>query len=256
VLECLKGGDKKENKLPSIKESQNADLSGYIPSLGPVAPEHLGVQRPRANPMIRCPLPPFGADPDDLRQFETGQVPQIRVIPLPDPATIPAPPTKTVAAPTSAATPSFIEVTNIVNLSVDAAISKLALASTPVSVNFSTGVILAGASFLTSVTMAKSFQLLSLIADQLCAVRIYGTADSQTFDNARPIDAPVAPELSNLIVTSIIFDTLPYAWGWAGRMGSNQDVTRSSTIYVSVFNTDVVDVSNINVSISYLPLES
>jgi hypothetical protein len=42
--------------------------------------------------MIRCPLPPFNADPDTLRQFETGQVPQIRFLPLSDPGSTPPPP--------------------------------------------------------------------------------------------------------------------------------------------------------------------
>jgi hypothetical protein len=39
----------------------------------------------RANPIIRCPLPPINAGPDTLRQFNDGNtdIPRRRVLPLP-----------------------------------------------------------------------------------------------------------------------------------------------------------------------------
>jgi hypothetical protein len=233
--------------MPSIKEAMGADLSGYKPSSGPVSPvspASVGVDRPKANPSLRCPLPPFNIDPDTLRQFETSGVPQIRVIPLPDAASATAAPARAVAS-ASAATAS--------NTTVTTASSTPAASQTA---TFSTGVILVGSSFMTSVAMAKAFQLLAITVDQLSEVRLYGTANSQAFDNVRPVDVPVAAEISSNIVTSVNFDTLPYTWGWQNRGGANQDSPQAVTIYVSVFNTDVVDVTNINVTITYVPLES
>jgi hypothetical protein len=213
--------------------------------------------QPRANPALRFALPPFGADVDSLRQFEGATHPQIRLIPVPLPYSFnPSPGT---SGPSLSAAAVSLQFTNVFQIATTAlANSKLALAGggfAPVTVPLVTGAIVAGDSFVGSVQMARSFQLLSLTADTQCEIRIYGTALAQSFDNARAADDPVPAEITSDIISSVSLDTAPFAWGFQNRIGANQDTPQAKTIYVSVFNTDV-DVANINISISYLPLES
>src|SRR6266702_6429600 len=85
--------------MASIQDAVAADLSEYRAVEPSRVPQEFD-GRVRANPVIRCPLPPFGADPDVLRQFETGsQIPHIRLFPLLP--TFSAATTKTAAAATS-----------------------------------------------------------------------------------------------------------------------------------------------------------
>lgn len=229
--------------MPSIKDAQGADLSGYTPMTAqlPVITRMI-TDKAKANPSRRCPLPPFNSDPDTLRQFEIGtQSPLIRVIPLPE--------VTNTAAPTFASTAASVA-------SSSSTVVPVATTLTALSVTLSTGVLAAGSSFTGSVQMKKSFQLLSLAASAVCEVRLYGTAAAQSFDNGRVGDVPVPAETSQNIISCVTFDTLPYAWPWQNKIAANQDTPQSSTVYISVFNTDVSTVSNINVVISYLPLES
>lgn len=229
--------------MPSIKEASGADLTGYesIPAPKvPVIPSMITTQF-KANPSRRCVLPSFNSDPDSLRQFETGtQSPHIRIIPLPEVNNTPAPTRATVAASTSSSSSSTNVTTSL----------------KAVSVTISTGPLAAGASFTGSVQMQKSFQLLSLTSSALSEVRLYGTKASQSFDNSRVTDAPVPAEISQNIVSCVVFDAMPFSWPWQNKIAANQDTPQSSTVYVSVFNTDVIAVTSITVTISYLPLES
>lgn len=226
--------------MPSIQEMMGADLSKYKPA--PEAPQppvvtQMVTEKQRANPNLRCPLPPFNSNPDTLRQFETGDaMPKIRVIPLPVHSAAPPMRTAAVASSSSSGSSSTVIPTTI----------------TAKSVTLNTGTLTAGSSFTGSVQMAKSFQLLLMTSDSLCEVRIYGTAASQSFDQGRANGDPVPPEITTNIVTCVSFeDTL--SWDWQNRIGANQDNPQTSTIYISVF-TDV-DTTNIAVTVTFLPLE-
>lgn len=229
--------------MPSIKESMGVDLSKYKPAPDAPSPPvvtQMVTEKQRANPNLRCPLPPFNSNPDTLRQFETGDaMPKLRVIPLPVHNGFAAPSRASVASSSSSSGSSTIIPTP----------AKL----TAVSVTLNTGAVSAGASFTGSVQMAESFQLLSITVDSLCEVRVYGTSAAQSFDQGRVTGDPVPPEITSNILTCVSFeDTL--SWQWQNRMGANQDNPQTPTIYVSVFSP--ADQTNIAVTITYLPLES
>lgn len=233
--------------MPSIKDNMGADLSRYraieAPKL-PVVAQMINDNKPRANVFIRCPLPPFNSDPDTLRQFETGnQVPQRRVIPLPVMATVGT-------SQVSLAGSAFVISSS--SSSSPAAPTQLL----PLSASLSTGGLATGDNFQGSVQMSKSFQLLSLSANEVCEVRLYGTSSAQSFDAGRAEGDPVPPEISQNIISCVTFDSLPYNWPWQNKIGANQDTPQSLTVYVTVFNTDVSAVTNIDIAIGYLPLEA
>lgn len=230
--------------MPSIKEAMGADLSGYTPMDTPKYPvlsQMITGGKPKANPSIRCPLPPFNSDPDTLRQFEIGtEMPQVRVVPLPP--LIDAAPTRSIVSTSSAATSSSSSSTT----------TKLL----PLSQVLQTGVMGAGTSFTGSLQLLKSFQLLSLSSTLECEVRLYGSSAAQAFDLSRAEGDPVPPEIMSNIISCVTFDQLPYTWPFQNIIGVNQDTPQNSTLYVTVFNTDVSAVTNISVTVAYLPLEN
>jgi hypothetical protein len=244
--------------LPSISESTKADLSGYTPVANlPVTYEMVNNNKPRANPAIRCPLPPFNLDPDTLRQFETGNsAPQIRVMPVP---------MQTGNSTTILNGGGFIG-----NVGTSASSgsgsgsgggsggsgSGSGSALTLKSVVLTTGSIAVGGSFLGSVSMAKSFQLISLTTNQPCDVRIYGNSSIQSFDATRAVDAPVPAEVSDNIIADVIFDTMPFTWGFQNAIGANQDNPQSTNVYITVLNTGNATLSPVQVTITYVGLES
>jgi hypothetical protein len=243
--------------MPTIAQSQAADLSMYAPVTNPlpVIPTMIN-NKLGSNSSIRCPLPPFNIDPDTLRQFEVGsQTPQIRVLPVP----VQTGNTTTViksasgfigSVGTSAATASGSSSGG--SGSGSSSSTNLTLKS----VVLTTGSISVSGSFIGTVLMAKSFQLISLTTSQPCDVRIYGAANIQSFDATRAIDSPVPAEVSDNIIVDVIFDTLPFTWGCQSLVGSNQDVPQSTNVYVSVLNTGNTTLSPVQVTISYLPLET
>jgi hypothetical protein len=243
--------------MPTIAQAQNADLSGYAPvSNLPVTYEMVNNNKPRANPAIRCPLPPFNLDPDTLRQFETGNsAPQIRVMPVP---------MQTGNSTTILNGGGFIG-----NAGTSATGSGSGSGGsgsggsggsgsslTLKSVVLTTGSIAVGGSFLGSVSMAKSFQLISLTTSQPCDIILYGTNAIQAFDATRAVDAPVPAEISDNIICDVIFDTTPFTWGCQNLCGANQDTPQSTNVYVTVKNTGNATLSPVQVTITYVGLES
>lgn len=233
--------------MPSIADAVKAagSLKGYSvvePASLPVVPQMINDNKPKANPNIRCPLPPFNSNPDTLRQFETGTtMPQIRVIPLP---------TIKQAAPSRAAVASSSSAGSSSSTTIPGTIK-------PVSVALNTGGILAGSSFMGSVSLvAESFQLLSMTSDSQCEVRLYGTADVQSGDVGRLEGDPLPAETTQNVVSCVSMDTLPFSWEWQNRTGANQDTPQARTLYITVFNTTDFDVTNILVTLAYVPLEA
>jgi len=231
--------------MSTLREALDADVSAthtrVLPGQLPVLPQMVDDSRPKANSFLRCPLPPFNSDPDTLRQFETGnQMPQIRVMPLPTQATA----TSTSGSASSSAS------------SGSSSVVPVQTSLKPVSVPISTGVLVPGANYQTTLLTAKSFQLLSITATNQCEVRIYGSAIAQSFDVSRPLDSPVAAEISANIITCPAMDELPFQWQWQNRIGANQDTPQSTNMYITVFNTHPSDAASISLALTYLPLES
>jgi hypothetical protein len=231
--------------MPSISQSQNADLSGYEPVETPMTPAlpALIKNTPNSDVFNRCPLPPFNIDPDTLRQFEnTGSgVPQMRVIPLPQ--------------------QSGGSVTNINNGATTSSSSSGGGGSTNTnlavkSASFLTGTIAANGWQLGTISLSESFQLISISANSACNVRLYGTSNSQSFDAPRAVDAPVPAEITQGLITDIVFDTSPFSWGFQNAIGANQNSVASPLIYITVLNTQAGSVTGISVTISYIPLET
>ena len=199
------------------------------------------------NPYIRCPLPPFNATSDTLRQFnENGKVPTRRVIPLP------------VATVVGGGN-------NITNTSVisqggggsggGSVVVPTKLVSATLTLNIPA--LTPGGIFLATVTMAKSFQLLQLTSSAPLEIRMYGDAITQGGDVPRATDTAVPFETVPGIITDIVFDTAPFVWSWQNRIGANADPVQNTNIYVTVINpSQIVGSASAILSIQYLPLES
>ena len=233
--------------MPSISQAQQADLSGYEPVEAPTTPAlpALIKNTPSSDVFNRCPLPPFNIDPDTLRQFEnTGSgVPQMRVIPLPAQSngtstTI----TKTGTSSSSSGSGGGGGSTNT-NLAIKSA-------------SFLTGSIAASGWQLGTISLSESFQLISISANAACCVRLYGTSNSQSFDAPRAVDAPVPAEITQGLITDVVFDTSPFSWGFQNAIGANQNSVPSPLIYITVLNTQPGSVTGISITVSYIPLET
>jgi hypothetical protein len=238
--------------MSTIKDAMGADLSGYRSEAPKSQLGQTAEFRPKMNPSIRCPLPPFNFDPDTLRQFESASAPQVRIIPLPPIASGAAAVTakQIVALTTASVSTTIVNSTNTTNTTNTGA--TLAIKSAFMA----TGVLSAGMSDTDIVVMAKSFQLISVTADAKCEVRLYGTSVAASFDGGRAVDSPVPAEVSSNIISCVSLDTAPFTWPFQDRCGANQDAPQTANIYFTVFNTAVVDVPNINVTIAFIPLES
>jgi hypothetical protein len=84
---------------------------------------------------------------------------------------------------------------------------------------------------------------------------MYGTALAQTIDGARPADTAPPFEVTQGLITDVIFDTAPFQWNWQNRIGANADNPQTKTVYVSVINNTASGVGASTVSLTYLPLE-
>lgn len=193
------------------------------------------------NPYRRCPLPPFSATVDTLRQFdESGKVPARRVIPLP--------------LQTAGTGGSVTNVTNVTAASGGSGGSTTPTL-TSASVTFTVPTLAPGQVYTTTIQMAKSFQLLLLTSSNPVEVRLYGTSLSQTIDISRPTDTAPPFEVTQNLITDVVFDTSPFQWNWQNRIGANADNPQTKAIYVTVVNYGVSGVSASNMSVTYLPLE-
>lgn len=229
--------------MPSLSDAltNGKAVSSYEPV--PAAPPILSIL-PSGSPMstnLRFILPPFNSDPDSLRHFEDPMSgPKIRTFPRPQPK----------AGATSTSTGGSTSSSS----SSSSSSSTTTVALMPKIATLTTGILVVP--FLGSVSMSQSFQLLSLSATGMCDVRIYGTALAQAEDAYRAPGSPVPPEISPNIVACVTFDTAPYMWPFQNIGGANQASPQTTTIYVSVINTNLLIQTPITVTIVYLPLES
>lgn len=194
-----------------------------------------------ANRNLRSTLPPLAAQVDNVRQFnELGKTPRFRVIPLPVNLTSGGGSVVNVTKSTSSGGGSSTTtgVTSIV-------------AST-VTINASIG---PSSAILSSAVMARSFQLLSVIATAAVSIRLYGNSSAQALDSFRGIDAPVPAELGQDLITDLVLDTAPYTWNWQDRIGANSDTTQNTNIYITLLNPSTLsDV--VSVAIKFVPLQT
>ena len=236
----------KETSLPPLSQMiRSSSPKGFAAVESP--PDDAPVNQPgRAlggNPYIRCPLPPFNATIDTMRQFnENGKIPTRRVIPLP-------------TATTAGGGNSITNTTVINQGSGGGGASPTTAVITSVTVQVPA--LTPGQRFLTRLTMNPCIQLVSALTTIFGEVRIYSNATVQQADAPRATDAAPPFELTQGLITDVVFDTAPLQWTWQNRIAVNSDSPRSSNFYVTVINPSLtIGTSAGRVTISYLPLES
>lgn len=199
------------------------------------------------NPYIRCPLPPFNATVDTMRQFnEEGKVPTRRVIPIP--------------VLLSGGGGTTVTKTSVINQGGGGSGGGSTVVPTKLvsaTVTLKVPALTPGGIFTATVTMAKSFQLLQLTSSAPLEIRVYGDALTQGSDVPRSTDTAVPFETVPGVITDVVFDTAPFIWSWQNRVGANADSPISTSIYITVINpSQIVGSSAAILSFSYLPLES
>jgi hypothetical protein len=234
--------------MPSLKDLLAVkSIPGYAESETPNKPSPVvqpGSSTSPINPYRRCPLPPFNAGSDTLRQFdESGKVPARRVIPLP--------------SQTAGQGGNVTNVTNVTTTTSGTSSSSSTTSPASSSTSFSVPALDPGQNYTTTVPLAKSFRLLLLNATNAVEVRLYSTALAQTVDIARTTDTAPPFETTQGLITDVVFDSSPYQWSWADRGGANADNPQSTTIYVTVVNpSSTTGIGATVVSITFVPQES
>lgn len=223
-------------KTQSLPGFESADIPAKV-----APPPITGAAVP-GNKYIRCPLPPFSANSDTLRQYnEGGAVPTRRVIPLP--------------ASVREGSGTTINNTTVTNSSGSSSSSGSGTTLKSVTVFLNAPPLSVSGVYSATIQMAKSFQLLQIASSQPVEVRLYGTVLAQVSDVARVTDNSPPFEI-NGVITDVVFDTLPYQWNWQNRIGANADSPQGTTIYVNVVNSSLANTTAASIAITYLPLES
>lgn len=235
--------------MPRLSDAIGQDLSAYteVEKSSPQAalPPSQG-QEPVLNSMIRCPLPPiYQVSPDNLRQFyQGGQVPQTRIL-----------------AP-------FIQNGNSGNTTINetnvsgssgggggGGSSVIIKPPTAQIVSITSGLVGPQETFTGILSVAKSFQLLSLSTSSPARVQLYGTSLASIGDGYRGLDVPPPAGTVQNIVCDVVLDTTPFRWFFQDRVGSNADSPQATTIYVRLTNLDTTS-DLITMSLGFVPMES
>lgn len=195
-----------------------------------------------ANPFIRCPLPPFNASPDTLKQFEeNGKVPARRVIPLP-------------IQTQAGGNVTVVNNTSVTNTgSSTTSTGTTSVASLTVTLNCPT--MNPGDVFQATLTVAKVAVLLIATASDPCEIRIYGDPITQISDAGRAIDNAPPYEVTPGLVSDVVFDSSPYIFNWQNRVFANQDTPVTTNLYITVLNPATGSVITPSVTVTYLTLE-
>lgn len=229
--------------MATLREAQQTDLSNYEP----VAPKAMNALPPMTdfqpvyNPYIRCPLPPISVTPDSLRQYYVGgQVPQFRVL-----------------TPTNNNNGGG-STTTITNNITSTAASSSSTTSTSIAaktISLNTAVLNPGDVYFGSLSVSRSFQLLSISTSSPCRIEIYGSAIAQNLDAGRNLDEAPIPGTQQDLITDVVLDTNPYQWSWQNRIGHNSDNPQNAVAYITVTNIDVISEA-ITITLIYAPLEN
>jgi hypothetical protein len=229
--------------MPTLSDALKTDLSNFNPvesesRINAAVPN--ADSQPIRGTMMRCPLPPlFQPSPDSLRSYYLkGQVPQFRIFTPPAQQSSGSSTTTTTVAVTSSSgggsTPAVI-------------VASLA--------TIKTGVLSPGQSFTGTVSISKSFQLLSLSASGAMRFELYGTAIAQSSDAGRALDVPPAAGTTQNIICDVALDTAPYQWAYQNRVGANGDSPQTGTVYVTITNLGTSSTA-LTATLTYVGLES
>ncbi len=230
--------------MPALKERLRSQTpEGYaeqatVPKTPPAPPEQKSLG---ADPMIRCPLPPFNAGPDTLRQFDqNGKIPARRVIPL----------------------PAMTGINGAINITNNTSVISQGgggSGNVPVTVAAKTmtitvPILLPGDAATLTVTVTAVAVLMILGSSAPCEVRIYGDANTQASDLPRLTDTAPPFEVTQGLTTDVVLDTSPLRYNWQNRLFVNQDAPITKNMYVTVINPTMGAVTP-SITITYLPLE-
>lgn len=215
--------------MPPLRETLRSDSpEGFAAAENKpeAVPSSMAGARPLGgNPLIRCPLPPFNAGPDTLRQFdENGGVPTMRVIPLP------------ISTQSGGNTTVTTNTTIIQQSGSSGGGSSTSTTLQSKSVVLQVPSLGPGGVFFGTLLMSKAFKLQQMTSTAPIEVRLYGDSVTQGSDAVRASDTAVPFEITPGIISDVIFDTSPYVWSWQNRTGNNADSPQTSNVYVTAVN--------------------
>lgn len=230
--------------MPTLSESQQPRPANYSPVTAPsIPPVFSRSLEPVFNPVLRCPLPPINAGPDNLRQYyRGGDVPQSRIMP---PGILSGTGNTAGGAATSSSASTSTSTTTTTTVTL---VSANASVTTP-SLD-------AGVSFLGTIQVARTFALIAVTANAACRVQLYATQSYQIQDQARPDTQALNAGTTQGTLEDVSLDTAPFSWYYNTLpVVANADSPRTPSAYITI--TNIAQSSNpITVTLLYLPLES
>ena len=233
--------------MPSLDQAINVDRSGLTPVEAPVAsappaPDMSSSQALLRNPFSRCPLPPTNNSPDALRQWGQGdEVPRWRTfMPQTTESGGGSSSSSVVISSTSSSSSSSSTVTVVSPKAQNASLTTPALPPSGV--------------YLTVVSMAKAFQLLSVTANGPARVELYGTKASQVLDQSRGVETGPISSTTGLILDVVLLEPI-LSWACLDTVGANQDSSQSSIVYATITNLSD-SVQAYTISFVFVPSES
>ena len=230
--------------MSSVEEAIKADRSNLTPIQNdpaqkpPAAQQDSRLNSLLKSPYARCPLPPSNNSADSLRQWGQGtDVPVFRTS---------APPTNANGGGGG---------TTIINQTGSSSSGGTTPATLPSSQNASvtTPTLAPGQTWTGNLQMAKSFILIQVTGSAFCRVELYGTKIAQTLDLSRPVTQGPSNTTSGIILDVALLTAK--TWQVLDCVGSNDDSTRSATIYVTITNLSTGS-GKITASLLFVPEES
>jgi hypothetical protein len=231
--------------MPSVQDAINADRS----RLTPIENTQQAEQKPPAalsdsrinsllkSPYARCPLPASNNSADSLRQWGQGtDVPVFRTS---------APPLNSNNGGGS---------TTVVSSVSSSSSGGTTPATLPSSQNASvtTPTLAPGQTWTGTLQMAKSFIVVQVTGSAFCRVELYGTKLAQTLDIGRPVTQGPSNTTKGVILDVALLTAK--TWQVLDCVGSNDDSTRSATIYITVTNLST-GAGKITASLLFVPEE-
>ena len=232
--------------MPGVSEAIQADRSNLTPidntqqaeQKPPAALSDSRVNSLLKSPYARCPLPASNNSADSLRQWGQGtDVPVFRTS---------APPLNSNNGGGS----------TTINSSATSSSSSggTTPATLPSSKNASvtTPTLAPGQTWTGTIQMAKSFIVVQVTGSAFCRVELYGTKIAQTLDIGRPVTQGPSNTTTGLILDVALLTAK--TWQVLDCVGSNDDSTRSATIYITVTNLST-GAGAITASLLFVPEE-
>jgi len=192
------------------------------------------------SPYARCPLPASNNSADSLRQWGQGsEVPIFR----------------TSAPPANSSNGGGSSTINVGSISTSSSSSGGTTPATmPSSQNASvtTPTLAPGQTWTGTLQMAKSFIVVQATTSAFARVELYGTKIAQTLDLSRPVTQG-PPNTTRGLILDVALLTAK-TWQVLDCVGSNDDSTRSKTIYITITNLST-GAGAITASLLFVPEE-